>query len=273
MKKVKPFQDLPLWPEGRAPFSIPEDAENRERVLDDTDEIERLTDVSRPTLTFHPATGKGPRPAVLICPGGGYNILAWNHEGTDIAAWLNANGISAFLLKYRCPGRRAAAKADAVRAMRLIRSRAGELNLLADKIGILGFSAGGHLAARVCNPGPEAVYPPLDGADALDARPDFAFLIYPAYLKAEGWTTDPELAISDKTPPTFLTQAENDKPHIGSGLAYYIALEQAGVPAEMHVFATGGHGYGMLRRGNPTDVWPALAVRWFATGVMQSETW
>ena len=273
MTQAKSFLEMPLWPSGQAPFAIPEDAENRERIQDDADEIERVTDVSQPTLSFYPATGKGPRPAVLICPGGGYHILAWNHEGKDIAAWLNANGISAFLLKYRCPNRRAAAKADAVRAMRLIRSRAEELYLIPDKIGIIGFSAGAHLSTRLCNLGSDPVYAPLDAADGFNARPDFAFIVYPAYLYADGWKTDPELVISEKTPPTFLIQAENDKPYIDSSLAYYIALKEAGVPAEMHLFSTGGHGYGMFRLGNPTDVWPTLAIRWFATDVMHTEKW
>lgn len=271
--RPKPFIDMPIWPEAKAPFALSGDTQNKERHVDETDEIDRVTDVSRSTLSFFPATGKGPRPAVLICPGGGYGILAWNHEGTDIAAWLNANGISAFLLKYRCPDRRAAAKSDAVRAMRIIRSRAAELNLIPDKIGIMGFSAGAHLASRVCNLGAEAVYEPLDTADEFDARPDFSLLIYPAYIFREGFNADPELAISEKTPPVFLIQAEDDRDHVDSSLAYFIALKKAKVPAELHLFSRGGHGYGMFRRGNPTDVWPSLAMRWFAADVMHAETW
>jgi hypothetical protein len=123
-------EPIRLWNQS-APFATPEDATRVERFLPSDDGIERLTDVATPTLTFYPASGRGPHPAVLICPGGGYNILAWNHEGKDVAGWLNANGISAFLLKYRCPGRRQAALADAVRAMRLIRAQAGAFNLLA----------------------------------------------------------------------------------------------------------------------------------------------
>lgn len=271
--RPKHFIDMPIWPEGKAPFAVLGDRQNQERYLDETDEIDRITDVSRPTLSFYPASGKGPRPAVLICPGGGYGILAWNHEGTDIAAWLNANGISAFLLKYRCPDRRAAAKSDAVRAMRIIRSRTGDFNLLADKIGILGFSAGAHLASRVCNLGAESVYEPVDPADGSDARPDFSLLIYPAYIFRDGFNTDPELVISEKTPPVFLVQAEDDGHHVDSSLAYFNALRKAKVPAELHLFSRGGHGYGMFRRGNPTDVWPSLAIRWFATDVMHDETW
>ncbi len=268
-----PFTDLPIWPTGKAPYAVASDAQNRERFLDGNDAVDRITDVSIPTLTFSPATGPGPRPAVLICPGGGYNILAWNHEGTAIAAWLNGNGISTFLLKYRCPDRRTAAKADVVRAMRIIRSRATELNLIENKIGIMGFSAGAHLAARVCNLGVDSVYEAVDFADGCNPRPDFSLLIYPAYISRDGFETDPELAISEKTPPVFMIQAEDDTPFVDSSLAYFIALKKFAIPAELHLFSHGKHGYGMFRTGNATDAWMPLAMRWFETDVMKSPTW
>ncbi len=271
--RTAPFIDLPLWPEGKAPYSVPGDARNQEHFLEVTDAVDRLTDVSIPTLTFSPATGSGPRPAVLICPGGGYHILAWNHEGTAIASWLNANGISTFLLKYRCPDRRTAAKADAVRAMRLIRAKAKELNLIEDKIGIMGFSAGAHLAARVCNLGVDNVYDSVDPVDIANPRPDFSLLIYPAYINRDGFETDAELEISAKTPPVFMIQAEDDTALVDSSLAYFIALKKFAVPAELHLFSRGGHGYGMLRKGNPTDAWLSLALRWFETDVMKSAVW
>ena len=264
-------EPIRLWNQP-APFAIPEDATRVERFLPSDDGIERLTDVATPTLTFYPASGRGPHPAVLICPGGGYNILAWNHEGKDVAGWLNANGISAFLLKYRCPGRRQAALADAVRAMRLIRSQAGAFNLLADKIGILGFSAGAHLSVRVCTLPEAAVYPPQDETDRTAARPDFAFIIYPAYLNRDGWKTDPDLCLSSKTPPTFLVQSQDDT-LVDSSLAYYIALKAAGVPTELHLFSSGGHGYGLMRTGRPTDAWATLAIDWFGREVMRSRAW
>lgn len=271
--RAEPFADMPIWPEGLEPFAEPAETRSLGRLVDPTDEIDRLTDVTVPSLTFCPASGKGPRPAVLVCPGGGYSILAWNHEGTAVAAWLNANGISAFLLKYRCPDRRSAAKADAVRAMRLIRARAAELNVMPDRIGILGFSAGAHLAARVCNLGAAPVYEPVDAVDAVSPRPDFSLLIYPAYLFRDGYALDPELAVSSSTPPVFMIQAEDDGDLVLSSLAYFIAMRQAKVPAELHLFSRGGHGYGMFRRGNPTDVWPRLAMRWFETDVMKTEVW
>ncbi len=265
-------EELKLW-NGTVPLSTPQDASLSERFLPSNDGIERLTDVANPAMIFYPASGKGPHPAVLVCPGGGYGILAWNHEGKDVAGWLNANGISAFLLKYRCPDRRDAALADAARAIRVIRSQAGRFSLMPDRIGIIGFSAGAHLSARVCNLPDNNVYPKQDAADEGDPRPDFAFIIYPAYISREGWKTDPDFRISKETPPTFMVQAENDKGLIDSSIAYYIALKEAGVPAELHLFPSGGHGYGLLRTGRPTDVWPTLAADWFGREIMQSKSW
>ncbi|NLB69623.1 MAG: alpha/beta hydrolase [Lentisphaerae bacterium] len=273
--KVRKKQNIKIWREEiEIPFQIPEDAENREHLVDETgDGIERVTDVSIPTISFYPASGKGPHPAVLICPGGGYHILAWNHEGTDVAGWLNSNGISAFILKYRCPERRDAAKADAARAMRVIRSRAGEFNVVPSQIGVLGFSAGGHLAAAVCNLGDIKPYEKVDEVDDIEPRPDFAFLIYPGYLYNDGWTTAPDLAISEKSPPVFLFLTQDDEICVDGGIAYFLAMKKMGVPAEMHIYSSGGHGYGMLRKGVSTDLWPSLAIRWFATDVMKSERW
>lgn len=271
--RAEPFADVPIWPEEGAPFALPSDTGSLGRLQDETDAVDRITDVETPSLTFLPAAGKRPRPAVLICPGGGYSILAWNHEGTAVAAWLNANGISAFLLKYRCPDRRLGAKADAVRAMRVIRAGAEELGILPDRIGILGFSAGAHLAATVCNLGSQPAYVPVDEADLVSPRPDFSLLIYPAYLFRDGYALDPELTVSATTPPVFLVQAEDDGDHVTSSLAYFIAMRQAKVPAELHLLSRGGHGYGMFRCGKPTDVWPALAMRWFETDVMGTAVW
>ena len=271
---IVPFQNLPLWPAGKAPFAVAEDAENKEHYKDENTGIDILAEVSQPELSFFPASGSGPHPAVLVCPGGGYYILAYKHEGTDIAAWLNTIGISAFVLKYRCPHRREAARADVTRAMRIIRSRAEELGVLQDKIGIIGFSAGAHLSAVACNPPEDApAYEPIDEIDSLNARPNFSFLIYPAYLFADGYEVAPELAVSEKTPPAFIIQAQDDAPLVDSSLAYFIALKRFKVPAELHVFPNGGHGYGLLRKGNPTDAWPALAAEWFANSVMKARKW
>lgn len=265
--------EFELWPHGKAPYAVESDTVNRERFLDADDGIKRLTDVSVPTLTFYPASGGGPHPAVLVCPGGAYSILAWNHEGTDVAGWLNSNGISVFLLKYRCPDRREAAKADAVRALRLIRAGAEGFAIDPGKIGILGFSAGAHLSASVCNIGDGEVYEHVDLADTVDAQPNFAFIIYPAYISREGWKIDPELVVAKRTPPTFIVQAQDDREYVDSSVAYWIALRDAGVPTEMHLYSRGGHGFGFLRNGMPSDAWPMLAMKWFERDVMRSSAW
>lgn len=259
----KSFSDRPLW-EAAKPFSKPEDATLKEHFLDETDGIERLTDVTEPTLTFFPATtlDNSPRPAVLVCPGGGYGILAWNHEGIDIAMWLASLGFSAFLLKYRCPDRRDAALADAARAMRVIRANADAWGVIADKIGIIGFSAGAHLSARLsCLPAAKDPYPATDAADALPCRPNFQMIIYPAYIDRENWGFDPDFEICEKTPPAFIAQAEDDY-FMKSSIAYYIALAEKKVPTELHVFPRGGHGYGLVRNGQPTENWTAAAAGW-----------
>lgn len=259
-----PFADRPIWGRATPPLFQPPRAE--EHFLDSEDHVSRITDVSYPSLTFLPATAVNgaPSPAVVICPGGGYSILAWNLEGTDIAAWLNSRGISAFLLKYRCPDQRDAALADAARAIRFVRHHAETFNVSPDRIGILGFSAGAHLAARLSNLPEEAVpYPAADEIDATSPRPDFQLILYPAYIDREDGSIDPDFHVSDKTPPAFVMQAEDDF-FSGSSLAYYRALHKAGVPAELHVFAKGGHGFGLLRNGNPTENWPDLAFQWLA---------
>ncbi|HRR33468.1 MAG TPA: alpha/beta hydrolase [Kiritimatiellia bacterium] len=251
---------VPVWPDGKIPLKTSDAAE---RVTPSKDDIVRLTDVNAPTLTvaFAPDTGK-PTPAVMICPGGGYSILAWNHEGTEVAAWLNAQGISAFILKYRVPKNRDAAFCDAQRALGLIRAKASTYRVDPKRIGIMGFSAGAHLSVRVSTDFSKRFYTPIDEIDEVSCRPDFALIIYPAYLCRDGYTLAPELPVMAQTPPTFLLQAEDDKPYVDSSLAYFIALKAAGVPVEMHLFPDGGHGYGLRKKQKSTDVWPDLAAAW-----------
>lgn len=275
--QTKPFTDLPLWPDSApVPFATPEDASLTEHFAPGDDAIDRLTDVTVPTLSFFPATGRPARPAVLVCPGGGYSVLAWNHEGTDIVAWLVSHGISAFLLKYRCPHRREAAKADAARAMRIIKANAEAWHIDPARIGTIGFSAGAHLSVALSNlPSPDAAYAPVDALDEIDPRPAFNFVIYPAYLDRPNGEPGvaPELAVSEKTPPAFLFQAEDDHALVGSSFAYAQALRAHGVRMELHIVPEGGHGYGMLHNGHPTDRWPELAMAWFEREIIRTPVW
>jgi len=253
---------VPLWPEGKVPLTT---SGAPEKVAPSADDIIRLTDVNVPSLTVSLAPDNGkPNPAVLICPGGGYRILAWNLEGTELAEWFNRQGISAFILKYRVPGNRDGAFCDAQRAMGLIRFQAQSFNVDPERLDVMGFSAGAHLAVRTSTDFGRRFYEPIDGADGLPSRPDFSLVIYPAYLFREGYTLAPELPVTPQVPPTFLIQAEDDSPHVDSSLAYCIALKAAKVPVEMHVFPNGGHGYGLRKKGKATDVWPELAAVWLA---------
>ena len=253
-------QVVPVWPEGKVPLKT---SDAPEKVNPSQDDIIRLTDVNVPTLTIFPAEGKGsPTPAVLVCPGGGYSILAWNHEGTEVAAWLNKQGITAFVLKYRVPGNRDGALCDAQRAMGLIRARAADHNVNPAKIGIMGFSAGAHLSVRTCTNSGKRFYEPIDDADAVSCRPDFALIIYPAYLSGPDYSMADGLPVTADTPRTFLIQTQDDVPLIDSSIAYYIALKAAKVPVEMHLFPDGGHGYGLRQRNKSSDAWPAYAEAW-----------
>ena len=253
-------QVIPLWPAGKIPLKT---SDAPEKVNPSKDDIVRLTDVNVPSLTVFLAkdTGK-PNSAVMICPGGGYGILAWNHEGTEVAEWLNGQGISAFVLKYRVPKNRDAAFCDAQRAMGLIRSKAQAVNIDPKSLGVIGFSAGAHLSVRTSTNFEKRFYEPVDEADTQPSRPDFALIIYPAYLFADGYKMSPELPVTANVPPTFLIQAEDDGPYVDSSLAYFIALKAAKVPAEMHLFPNGGHGYGLRKHGKTTDTWPSLAEAW-----------
>ncbi len=253
-------QVINVWPEGKVPLKT---SDAPEKVNPSKDDIIRLTNVNNPSLTVFLAkdTGK-PNPAVMICPGGGYSILAWNLEGTEMAEWLNSQGISAFVLKYRVPGNRDGALCDAQRAMGLIRSKAKDFNIDTNRLGIMGFSAGAHLSVRVSTNFEKRFYENVDEVDAQPSRPNFALVIYPAYLFREGYTLAPELPVTAQTPPTFLLQAEDDTPYVDSSLAYAIALKAAKVPVELHIFPNGGHGYGLRKKGKTTDVWPGIAAAW-----------
>jgi acetyl esterase/lipase len=230
-----------------------------------------LGNVSDPTITvYRPAADKNTGAAVLVCPGGGYYILAMDLEGTEVCSWLNSIGVTGVLLKYRVPRREgrpeyAAPLQDAQRAMGLVRSHAREWGIDPARIGVLGFSAGGNLSAVLCGQHERRTYPAVDGADQLDCRPDFCLLIYPAYL-TDGDNSEalnPALNVTATgTPPTFIVMTEVDAVHVENALFYYLALKRAGVPAEMHLYPRGAHGYGLRRTELGVTTWPDRAADW-----------
>ncbi len=230
----------------------------------------RLTNVSDPTITIYRAPKeKNTGAAVLVFPGGGYSILAMDLEGTEVCDWLNSIGVTGVLLKYRVPARPGSARAgaplqDAQRAIGLVRYHAKEWGLDPQRIGALGFSAGAHLAAALSNNYDRRSYDTVDESDRLSCRPDFAAIVYPGLLtvKNAGLQLGADMKVTANTPPSFIVQAEDDPVHVENSILYYIALKDAKVPAEMHLFAKGRHGYGLRRTEAPVTGWPALAEQW-----------
>ena len=229
----------------------------------------RITNVSEPTITiYHAPDEVASGAAMIVCPGGGYNILAYDLEGDEVCEWLNNLGITAVLLKYRVPRREGLEKhevplQDVQRAIGYVRANAENLNIDPKRIGVMGFSAGGHLAAMVSNNFLKRTYSAIDATDKVSCRPDYCLLVYPAYLDGENFQLALELKVSSATPPTMLIQAEDDKSYINSSIFYYYALKEAGVPAWMHLYSQGGHGYGLRDTGASVNEWPDRAEDWF----------
>jgi len=276
-------EPMPLWPNGapgeKGDIGVEQDTSKPNEGLVGGKPVIRIGNVSAPTLTvFRPAPEKETGAAVVVCPGGGYRILAWDLEGTEVCQWLNSAGVTAFLLKYRVPARKGlerytAPLQDAQRALGLVRSHSAEWHVDPDRIGIIGFSAGGHLSAAASTQFGKRTYPPVDEADQVSCRPDFTILIYPAYLvQKEGPELAPELTVTSNTPPTFMVQAEDDPVHMENCLFYYLALKKAKVPAEIHLFAKGGHGYGLRPSDKPVISWPKRAEEWMrGLGVLEKK--
>lgn len=245
------------------------------------DDIIRLGNVSAPTVAvYRPAKDKANGAAVLVCPGGGYHILAMNLEGTEICEWLNDLGYTAFLLKYRVPRREgrekhAAPLQDAQRAMGLLRLMATDLKIDPNRLGILGFSAGGHLSVMTCTQTDKRTYDPTDAADTQSSRPDFALLIYPAYLTPDNDLTrlESNIIVTPNTPPTFIVMTQDDPVHVENALVYSQALQKAKVPFELHIFPKGGHGYGMRPTKTAVETWTTRAGEWLtASGWNKKQT-
>ncbi len=274
---------IPLW-EGVAPGEkgdIPaeHDTTKQNKEGKPEDGIIRLGDVSRPTITvFSPPAARNNGAAVVVCPGGGYSILAYDLEGSEVCEWLNSIGVTGVLLKYRVPARAGqprytAPLQDAQRAISMVRSRATEWKIDPTRIGILGFSAGGHLSAAASTNYETRTYPEGDAVDHESCRPDFTVLIYPAYLTNDSDLTKlaPEIKVNDHTPPAFLAQTEDDPVHVVNVLAYSLALKKANVPFELHVYPVGGHGYGLRQSPNQISHWPHLVELWMISrGLLKS---
>jgi acetyl esterase/lipase len=305
---------LPIWPgTGASSSSIPDAAPvlgaeiveiSGPNDLIGGKRVTGVRNVTRPTMTIYSPTGKNTGAAVVVFPGGGYQMLAIDLEGTEVCDWLAPRGITCILLKYRVPGNPALypksgpypespmALEDAQRTMGLLRLHAAEYHIDPHKIGVLGFSAGGHLVAAISNHYDHRIYAPIDAADKESCRPDFAVAIYPGHLAYGATVYDaqlsknksfmpppnnaphalhdfvlrPDLHVTKNTPPTFLLQNEDDNvDNVNDALSYYIALRNAGVPTEIHLYPHGGHAFGLRRTKLPVTAWPLLVDTWLGS--------
>ena len=264
---------LKLWPNG-APGETGAIGPEREVLpREGQKKVILLTDVSEPSITLYPApAAKATGTAVLIAPGGGYNILAWDLEGTEIAEWLNSIGVTAVILKYRVPRRdkdnpHDAPMQDAQRAMRLVRQNATAWKINPGRVGMLGFSAGGHLTVMTGTHYDRDSYPELDAADMLSSRPDFLVPIYAAYLgdKQDPYKLNPVVRVTENTPPTFMAVTLDDADRGAQAAIFMVELKRHNVPAELHLFTKGGHGYGLRPSDDPVSGWPKLCEQWLRT--------
>lgn len=271
---------LPLWPNGapgaaasssNAPPEV--DATTPQDKLVAGKPVIRLGNVSHPAITLYkPAKANGAVPAVVVFPGGAYRILAIDLEGTEVCEWLNETGLACVLLKYRVPDsgpypKSPAALQDAQRAVGLVRQHADDWGIDSKRVGVLGFSAGGHLSAALSTHFDKRLYERIDSADDLSCRPDFAVVVYPGYLALaeQNMEPNPDIKPTADTPPTFIVQAEDDPVHVENATTYFLELKQAKVPAELHIYSDGGHGYGLRSTSLPVTAWPLLVEKWLQT--------
>jgi acetyl esterase/lipase len=264
-----------VWP-GRAPADVGIEGEETTRIyesplLDGPTKL--VTNVTKPTLTIYsPPHEKNAGTAMLICPGGGYHNLFWELEGEEVAAWLNSQGMTGIILKYRCPRRPGDIKGepplgpllDAQRAVSLVRNRSKEWNIDPQRIGIVGFSAGGHLAIATATSFEKRAYEPMDAIDEVSCRPDFAIGCYSGYLKAKDKDgTPPGIQVPSSTPPIFLAHTTDDSiSDPENSMFMYLALKRAKIPVEMHLYATGEHDFGVRQNGKLPATWTDLCLKW-----------
>ena len=268
---------LSLWP-GQVPGPVAQ-VTGEERDMTKAEDhfvagsrVMRLGNVSVPQIeVFLPAAKDANGGAVVVCPGGGFNILAWDLEGTEAARWLNSQGFAAILLKYRVPTGGHGDDAwrgpaiDTQRAISLARAHADQWRIDPRRVGVMGFSAGGKTAAMAAFQLGERLYEPVDDSDGSSCAVDFALLIYPAYLVTEEGALREDASVTGDTPPMFLAHTADDPVTCMSSVALFAALKKAGVPAELHVFAAGGHGYGLRRTDAPVTAWADQAATWLGT--------
>lgn len=257
---------IELWENVAMPGVGAEEAEHLHDPGRDT--VMRVTSVSCPAMYFFPAeTGGAAAPLMIVCPGGGYNILAWDLEGTEIAARLNADGMSAMVLKYRVPGNPEGAYMDVQRAIRVVRARAAELNIDPERVGVMGFSAGGNLSARAATGFNRPAYQPIDDVDALCPVPNFAVLVYPAYLNDESSedvkdNLNPMYLPLEKLPPILVLHNEDDKRFVRGSKVFVRELRERGFDIDCKIWQEGGHGYG-LRSQKEVKAWGDEMIAWF----------
>lgn len=278
------LKQIPIWPRGAPDMADQPRKPERVSVSATPDALsskvsEGVYDVTEPTMTVYPPRGRNTGAAMIVFPGGGFRVVVITSEGTEICNWITAQGITCILSKYRVPGSNdywnpacrcqitpkiPRALQDAQRTIRLVRARARELGVQPNKIGVIGFSAGGYLVAQTSNILAPA-YAPADDIDKISSRPDFAIALYPGHLCREGDAWDPTIHVTKNTPPTFLLQAWDDPVDpICNSTLYARALDAADVPTEVHLFAKGGHAFTMRNRAHPVAMWPSLVERWLA---------
>lgn len=264
-----------LWP-GKTPGDVGIQGQENTRtitskLLDGPTKL--ITNVTRPSITiYQPAKDKNTGTAMIICPGGGYHDLFWELEGEEVAAWLNGQGMTGIILKYRCPRRPGDVKGepplgpllDAQRAVSLVRSRAAEWGINPNRIGMVGFSAGGHLVIATATSFEKRAYEPIDAIDKASCRPDFGVPVYSGYLKSkEKDEIAAGISVPANTPPIFLAHSNDDSISNAEHSAFmYLALKRAGVPAELHVYATGEHDFGVRQNEKLPSSWTRLCVSW-----------
>ena len=270
---------VPIWPKeppDAQPLPGPEEMKTvKDPRISAGEPWIQVNNVSTPTMTVYSPKGKNTGAAMVVLPGGGYKVLAIDLQGTEICDWLTSKGITAVLLKYRVPTPRlgeyresAQALQDAQRTLGLVRLHAAEWQIDPRKIGVIGFSAGGHMVTALSTHFEKRSYAPVDAADKESCRPDFAIALYPGHLSNDDKKLDlnPNVPVTGNTPPTFLLHAEDDPVNsVNNSLVYYLALKKAGVPVEMHLYAEGGHAFGVRRTKLPITDWPKLVETWLGT--------